>query len=60
MIQDILKDALHRMDQAITHTRMELAKVRTGRANPELLEGLNFDYYGTCLLYTSPSPRDRG
>jgi len=47
MIQDILKDALHRMDQAITHTRMELAKVRTGRANPELLEGLNFDYYGT-------------
>ena len=47
MIQDILKDALHRMDQAITHTRMELAKVRTGRANPELLEGLSIDYYGT-------------
>ena len=47
MIQDILKDALHRMDQTITHTRMELAKVRTGRANPELLEGLNIDYYGT-------------
>ena len=47
MIQDILKDALHRMDQAITHTRMELAKVRTGRANPELLEGLSVDYYGT-------------
>ena len=47
MIQDILKDALHRMDQTITHTRMELAKVRTGRANPELLEGLSIDYYGT-------------
>ena len=47
MIQDILKDALHRMNQTITHTRMELAKVRTGRANPELLEGLNIDYYGT-------------
>tara|TARA_B100001964_G_scaffold28879_1_gene29397 strand:+ start:510 stop:1067 length:558 start_codon:yes stop_codon:yes gene_type:complete len=47
MIQDILKDALYRMDQAITHTRMELAKVRTGRANPELLEGLSIDYYGT-------------
>jgi len=47
MIQDILKDALHRMDQAITHTRMEFAKVRTGRANPELLEGLSLDYYGT-------------
>ena len=47
MIQDILKDALHRMDQAITHTRMELAKIRTGRANPELLIGLSIDYYGT-------------
>ena len=47
MIQDILKDALHRMDQAIIHTRMEFAKVRTGRANPELLEGLSLDYYGT-------------
>ena len=47
MIQDTLKDALHRMDQAITHTRMEFGKVRTGRANPELLEGLSLDYYGT-------------
>jgi len=47
MIQDTLKDALHRMDQAITHTRKEFAKVRTGRANPELLEGLSLDYYGT-------------
>ena len=47
MIQDILKDALHRMDLAVKHTRMELAKVRTGRANPELLEGLSIDYYGT-------------
>ncbi|SVB84735.1 uncharacterized protein METZ01_LOCUS237589, partial [marine metagenome] len=47
MIQDILKDALHRMDLAVKHTRTELAKVRTGRANPELLEGLSIDYYGT-------------
>ncbi len=47
MIQDILKDALHRMDQAITHIRMELGKVRTGRANPEMFEGLSIDYYGT-------------
>ena len=47
MIQDILKDALHRMDQAITHTRMELAKVRSGSANPVLREGLSIDYYGT-------------
>ena len=37
MLQDIYKDAAHRMDQAVEHYRMELAKVRTGRANPDLL-----------------------
>jgi ribosome recycling factor len=47
MIQDIIKDAQHRMDQAVQHTRMELGKVRTGRANPEILNGLTVDYYGT-------------
>ncbi len=47
MIRDIHDDAKHRMDQAVEHTRMELAKVRTGRANPELVENLTIDYYGT-------------
>ena len=47
MNQSILKDVSHRMDQAINHVRMELSKVRTGRANPELLDGLSVDYYGT-------------
>lgn len=47
MIKDIHDDAKHRMDQAVEHTRMELAAVRTGRANPELVENLTIDYYGT-------------
>ena len=47
MIKDIHDDAKHRMDQAVEHIRMELAKVRTGRANPELVENLTIDYYGT-------------
>ncbi len=47
MIQDILADSKHRMSQAVEHTRLELAKVRTGRANPELVESLKIDYYGT-------------
>ena len=47
MINDIHNDAKQRMDQAIEHTRMELTKVRTGRANPELVETLVIDYYGT-------------
>lgn len=50
MIEEILKDAEHRMDQAVVHTSMELAKVRTGRVNPEILAGLTINYYG------SPTP----
>ncbi len=47
MINYIHNDAQQRMDQAIEHTRMELTKIRTGRANPELVETLVIDYYGT-------------
>ena len=47
MLTDILTDAKHRMDQAVEHTRMELVKIRTGRANPEVLNSVSVDYYGT-------------
>jgi len=47
MIKDIIDDAVHRMDQAAIHTRMEMNKVRTGRANPELVETLRISYYDT-------------
>jgi len=47
MIQEILEDATHRMDQTVEHTRQELAKIRTGRANPELLNSIKVPYYGT-------------
>ena len=35
MFEEIKKDVIRRMDQAIEHTRVELTKVRTGRANPD-------------------------
>ena len=47
MIKDIIDDAVHRMDQAVIHTRMEMSKVRTGRATPELVETLRISYYDT-------------
>jgi len=46
MIDEIIKDANHRMDQAILHTKGELNKVRTGRANPEMFNSIVVDYYG--------------
>ncbi len=35
-----------KMDKAISHLENELTKVRTGRANPSMLEGVRVDYYG--------------
>ena len=49
MLQEIYKDAIHRMDQAVEHARMELAKVRTGRANPDLLNGIQVEYYESMM-----------
>ena len=49
MLQEIYKDTSHRMDQAVAHTRMELAKVRTGRANPDLLNAIQVEYYGSMM-----------
>ena len=47
MLDDIHNDANARMDQAINHTQIELNKIRTGRANPELFNAIMVDYYGT-------------
>lgn len=35
------------MQKAIDHLEVELAKIRAGRANPAMLDGLHVDYYGT-------------
>ena len=44
---DILKDVKHRMLQAVNHTNLELNKVRTGRANPDMFNSISVDYYGS-------------
>lgn len=38
------------MKKAISHLESELAKVRAGKANPQMLDGIVVDYYG------SPTP----
>ena len=47
MIDDIINDVKHRMEQAVSHANMELNKVRTGRANPDMFNSLVVDYYGS-------------
>ncbi|HPQ95237.1 MAG: ribosome recycling factor [Thiothrix sp.] len=47
MIDDILLDAEQRMQKSIEALKGELAKIRTGRAHPSLLDHVTVDYYGT-------------
>jgi ribosome recycling factor len=47
VIDELLGEAQTKMDQAIDHTVDEFATVRTGRANPGLLNRVTVDYYGT-------------
>ena len=46
-VQAVLNDAEGKMQQAVQATRRELASIRTGRANPALLDRITVDYYGT-------------
>jgi ribosome recycling factor len=47
VIDELLAEAQGKMDQAIAHTVDEFGTVRTGRANPGLLNRIVVDYYGT-------------
>lgn len=46
MIDETMNEAKAKMSAAVDHTRGELAKIRTGRANPNLINDLRVDYYG--------------
>jgi ribosome recycling factor len=47
MLDDVIKDLRVSGDKAIDAFRRDLAKVRTGRAHPSMLDGIRVDYYGT-------------
>ena len=80
----IKDETTERMQKCMDSLSNQFNKIRTGRANPSILDSVKVDYYGnqtpinqtanisveenrtlvispwdkTCLLYTSPSPRD--
>ncbi|MDJ0805896.1 MAG: ribosome recycling factor [Gammaproteobacteria bacterium] len=47
MIDDIKSDADTRMGKSVEALSHELAKVRTGRAHPSLLDHIRVEYYGS-------------
>lgn len=42
----ILDDANDSMQKAISHLEVELTKIRAGKANPQIVDGIMVDYYG--------------
>ena len=44
IIQELAQE---NMEKAISHLETELVKVRAGKANPNLVDGIVVDYYGT-------------
>ena len=46
-IVDIKKNVEGKMDQSITAFKNNLTKIRTGRANPAMLDSVQVDYYGS-------------
>lgn len=47
MIEGLFQDAKRRMEGAVTALKQEFAAIRTGRANPALLDRIQVEYYGT-------------
>jgi len=58
-----LLETRHKMKAAIEHTQAEFASIRTGRANPALLDKITVNYYGTNVPVnqvaniSAPEPR---
>lgn len=47
MVTDVLKGLDNNIEKAIEAFNRDLSKVRTGRANTTMLDGVRVDYYGT-------------
>jgi ribosome recycling factor len=47
LVEDILEDANERMGKSLDSLQQAFSKIRTGRANPALLDGILVPYYGT-------------
>jgi ribosome recycling factor len=48
-IADIKKNTEGKMEQSIAAFKNNLSKIRTGRANPALLDAVQVEYYGSML-----------
>ena len=52
-IQTIQKKAEEKMDDAIAFLDEELARIRAGKANPKILDGVRVPYYGSMVTLSN-------
>jgi len=63
MSQEIQKEAEDKMEKTVQFLQQELSGLRTGKANPALVENVTVDYYGTptrlrdIANISTPEPR---
>jgi len=63
MIEETKKDTQNRMELTLENVRGELARLRTGKATPALLDGIHVEYYGSNMPLkqvanvSAPEPR---
>ncbi|AWX13853.1 ribosome recycling factor [Mergibacter septicus] len=48
MIKAIKEDTQQRMEKSVEAFKSQISKVRTGRAHPSLLDGIQVEYYGAA------------
>ena len=48
-IKSIQSHAEDQMKKAIDHLEVELVKIRAGKANPQIVDGITVDYYGSPM-----------
>jgi len=49
VIEDTILEAIDKMERAVEHVQGQYSSVRTGRANPSLVDKLLIDYYGSLV-----------
>ncbi len=63
MIDEVLEEASLLMESSVEYVTGQFAMVRTGRANPQIVQNLRVNYYGASLSlqqlanFTVPDPR---
>lgn len=62
-VNQVFKETGERMEKCVEHVQHELARIRTGRATPALLDVIKVEYYGSTVplnqvaSVSAPEPR---